>query len=65
MSTYDLYLESGPRRRKTMGHVLDLLKQRGGRESARPLPRAVRASHYPERYANTASPSSRVVALTR
>ncbi len=25
MTTYDLYLESGPRRRKTMVHVLDLL----------------------------------------
>src|SRR5262245_28158604 len=25
MITYDLYLESGPRRRKTMVHVLDLL----------------------------------------
>ena len=25
MTAYDLYLESGPRRRKTMVHVLDLL----------------------------------------
>lgn len=25
MKTYDLYLESGPRRRKTMVHVLELL----------------------------------------
>ena len=25
MTVYDLYLESGPRRRKTMVHVLDLL----------------------------------------